>query len=292
VLALVRAGWQALRAGRVVSGGSTLTMQVARLLEEGPTGEVAAKLRQMRVALALERRLSKDEILTLYLTLAPFGGNIEGVRAASLSWFGKEPRRLTPAEAALLVALPQAPEARRPDRHAEAARAARDRVLMRAAAAGVLEADEAAAALREPVPAERRAFPALAPHLADRLVRAAPGVAVHATTLDGALQARWRTCCGGRWRRSTRPFGGADRGGPPDRGGAGRGRRAGFPRCAAAGVRRHDARGALAGIGLKPLIYGLAFEAGMGHPETLIDDRPMRFGAYAPENLDGLYRGR
>ena len=84
-------------------------MQVARLLEEGGTGEVGGKLRQMRVALALERRLTKDQILQLYLHLAPYGGNLEGVRAASLSYFGKEPRRLTPAEAALLVAIPQSP---------------------------------------------------------------------------------------------------------------------------------------------------------------------------------------
>jgi membrane carboxypeptidase/penicillin-binding protein PbpC len=117
-LALVRAGWQAVRAGRIVSGGSTLTMQVARLIEGAPTRNMMGKLRQMVHADLIEQRLSKDEILTLYLTLAPYGGNIEGVRAASLAWFGKEPARLTTAEAALLVALPQSPEARRPDRDA------------------------------------------------------------------------------------------------------------------------------------------------------------------------------
>ncbi|WP_181180823.1 transglycosylase domain-containing protein, partial [Paracoccus sp. FO-3] len=136
--ALLRAGWQALRHGRVVSGGSTLTMQVARLIEEGPTGQWAGKARQIRLALALERRLEKREILALYLRLAPYGANVEGIRAASLQWFGKEPRRLTPAQAALLVALPQSPEARRPDRFPEAARAARDRVLARAVRAGLI----------------------------------------------------------------------------------------------------------------------------------------------------------
>ena len=146
---VLRAALQALRNGRVVSGGSTLTMQVARLLEEGTTGEVGGKLRQMRVALALERRLSKDQILQLYLHLAPFGGNLEGVRAASISYFGKEPLRLTPAEAALLVAIPQAPESRRPDRAADRAEAARNRVLARAVAEGVIDTDEAEAALRE-----------------------------------------------------------------------------------------------------------------------------------------------
>ncbi|MEH6775248.1 MAG: transglycosylase domain-containing protein, partial [Cereibacter changlensis] len=108
--AMARAVGQAVWNGRVISGGSTLTMQVARLLEESGTGKVAGKLRQMRVALALERRLGKDEILSLYLLLAPFGGNLEGVRAASIAYFGKEPGRLTPAEAALLVAIPQSPE--------------------------------------------------------------------------------------------------------------------------------------------------------------------------------------
>ena len=123
-LALLRAGGQAVWHGRVVSGGSTLTMQVARLLEEGTTGVWGGKLRQFRLALALEQRLSKAQIMGLYLRLAPYGGNVEGVRAASLQWFGKEPRRLSPAQAALLVALPQSPEARRPDRFPEAARAA------------------------------------------------------------------------------------------------------------------------------------------------------------------------
>ncbi len=114
--AMLRAGWQALWNGQVVSGGSTLTMQVARLLEGSGTGRVGGKLRQARLALALERHLTKAEILDLYLRIAPYGGNLEGVRAASLAYFGKEPRRLTPAEAALLVALPQSPETRRPDR--------------------------------------------------------------------------------------------------------------------------------------------------------------------------------
>ena len=95
-------------------------MQVARLLE--PRGErtLTAKLRQMVRAIELERAMSKDEILSLYLSLAPYGGNLEGVRAASLAYFGKEPKRLSRAEAALLVALPQSPEARRPDRSARA----------------------------------------------------------------------------------------------------------------------------------------------------------------------------
>ena len=139
--ALLRAAGQfVLAGGRIVSGGSTLTMQVARLLEGEPTRDAGAKLSQILMARKLEQRFSKDEILTLYLMLAPYGGNIEGVRAASLAYFGKEPTRLTIAEAALLVALPQSPEARRPDRDPEAARASRDRVLDRMVLAGVIGA--------------------------------------------------------------------------------------------------------------------------------------------------------
>src|SRR6185312_7647255 len=96
-----------------VSGGSTITMQLARLMEPRRERSVYAKLRQIVPAIELERQLSKEQILDLYLALAPFGGNLEGVRAASIAYFGKEPKRLSLAEAALLVALPQSPEHRR-----------------------------------------------------------------------------------------------------------------------------------------------------------------------------------
>ena len=124
--------------GHIVSGGSTITMQLARLMEPRRERSVYAKLRQMVRAVQLERQLSKDEILDLYLALAPFGGNLEGIRAASIAYFGKEPKRLSLAEAALLVALPQSPETRRLDRHPEAAHAARDRVLERMVEDGVV----------------------------------------------------------------------------------------------------------------------------------------------------------
>ena len=124
--------------GRIVSGGSTLSMQLARLIEPRESRSLGAKLRQVFRAIQIERRLSKREILERYLTLAPYGGNLEGVRAASLAYFGKEPRRLSVSEAALLVALPQLPERRRPDRNLAIAHAARDRVLNRMVSAGLL----------------------------------------------------------------------------------------------------------------------------------------------------------
>src|ERR1700741_1595145 len=130
-LALSRAAFQLFTNGHIVSGGSTITMQLARLMEPRRERSVYAKLRQMVRAVQLERQLSKDEILDLYLALAPFGGNLERTRSASIAYFGKEPKRLSLAEAALLVALPQSPERRRLDRYPQAAHAARDRVLDR-----------------------------------------------------------------------------------------------------------------------------------------------------------------
>ncbi|MES2814452.1 MAG: penicillin-binding protein 1C [Pseudomonadota bacterium] len=289
---MVRAVLQAVWNGRVVSGGSTLTMQVARLLEEGTTGQVGGKLRQMRVALALERRLSKDQILQLYLHLAPFGGNLEGVRAASISYFGKEPRRLTPAEAALLVAIPQSPESRRPDRAADRAEAARNRVLARAVEAGVIDADAADAALREAVPGLRKPFPALAPHLADRAKAELPTTLTHHLTLDGDLQKKLEAlgleAVEGRGEALQVAILVADHASGQILASVGSAgyqsdRRQGFV----------DMTQALRSPGstLKPLVYALAFDEGLGHPETMIDDRPMAFGAYAPQNFDKLYLG-
>ncbi len=151
-LAMLRAFGQFMFNGHIVSGGSTITMQVARLLEPRDQRTLGAKLRQTVRAIEIERKLTKSEVLALYLNLAPFGGNLEGVRAASLAYFGHEPRRLTLGEAALLVALPQSPEARRPDRAQAAAKAARDRVLDRLEREGIISAADAARAKAEPVP--------------------------------------------------------------------------------------------------------------------------------------------
>ena len=188
-LAVGRAGWLLLRHRRIVSGGSTITMQVARLLLGAHDRSLWGKFRQAVLAMRLERRFSKDEILRLYLQLAPFGGNLEGVRAASLAYFGKEPRRLSVAEAALLVAIPQSPETRRPDRYPDAARRARNRVLLRMHAAGIISAEEAARASVERVPLARREFPMFAPHVADSQVEQFSGRVVHRLTLDHVAQA-------------------------------------------------------------------------------------------------------
>ncbi len=291
-LAIVRAVGLVARHGRVKSGASTLTMQVARLVQGHHARSAPGKIAQMARALQLERHLSKDEILRLYLRLAPFGGNVEGVRAASLTYFGKEPKRLSIGEAALLVALPQSPEARRPDRNWNAARLARGRVLDRVAKAGVISQAEADRAKGEPVPRARREFPKLAPHLAEAEVKRDEAQTVHRTTLDRDLQASIEELA----REQTRALG--------------------QKLSSAVMVADHTTGEVLAYVGsagylddarwgsidmvkavrspgsaLKPIIYGLGFEQGLIHPETLIEDRPVRFGTYAPKNFDDDFHG-
>ncbi len=291
-LALGRAASQLVRNGRIISGASTLSMQVARLLEPRSERSFAAKLRQMVRAIEIEHALSKDQILALYLSLAPYGGNLEGIRAASLAYLGKEPRRLTLAEQALLVALPQAPEQRRPDRALAVAQSARDRVLDRLAAAGVVPADEIAAAKREPVPDGRRAMPMLAPHSADAVVAALPDRSLHRLTIDATLQAHLEELA----RDRARVFGdevsvailAVDQAT-----GEVLARVASADYFDATRAGQVDMTQALRSPGstLKPFIYGLGFEDGFIHPETLIEDRPVRYGTYAPENFDLTFQG-
>jgi penicillin-binding protein 1C len=295
-LALVRAAFQLASSGRIRSGGSTLTMQVARLLEPRSGRSMVAKLRQIVRAIEIERVLTKDEVLTLYLDLAPYGGNIEGIRAASLAYFGKEPRRLSLGEAALLVALPQSPELRRPDRSAEAARIARSRVLDCFAGTGIVPADEIALAKAEPVPSGRRAMPMLAPHAADRAIAEAPELHEHRLTIDATVQKSLEELARERVRVLAATLG---------------------PDVSLAILAVDNATGAvLAHVGsadyfderragqidmtqalrspgstLKPFIYGLGFEDGFIHPETLIEDRPVSYGGYAPKDFDSTFQG-
>ncbi|MEE4012631.1 penicillin-binding protein 1C [Roseibium sp. FZY0029] len=290
--ALIRSALQSLRNGRIVSGGSTLTMQVARLLEEQPTKSLERKYEQLLRAIQLEAAFSKEDILRLYALRAPFGGNLEGVRAASLTWFGKEPNRLTPAEAALLVALPQSPEARRPDRFPERAREARNRVLHRAAAAGVLSKEEADSAAAEPVRSMRYAMPFLAPHESRQARADSPQSPVHRLTIDLELQRALEALA--RRKSETMPA----------------------PVSLAILVADHQSGEILASVGapdlldtrrqghvdmtratrspgstLKPFIYGLAFEEGVGLPESFIEDRATNIGGYQPTNFDQSYQG-
>ncbi len=291
-LALSRAAFQLLTRGHIVSGGSTITMQLARLMEPRRERSVYAKVRQMVRAIELERQLNKQQILDLYLALAPFGGNLEGIRAASIAYLGKEPKRLSLAEAALLVALPQSPETRRLDRYPDTARAARDRVLTRMVDDGQVARDDAAQAQTVTVPKLRKPMPILAPHSSDQAIATVKDTQVIRLTLDANLQrvlealARDRALAQGpnisvaiiAVDNETGDV--LARVGSPDY----------FDERRAGQV---DMTRAVRSPGstLKPFIYGLAFEDGFVHPESLIDDRPIRFGSYAPENFDMTFQG-
>jgi penicillin-binding protein 1C len=287
-LALVRAASSLLTSGRVVSGGSTITMQTARLLEPRPRN-IGAKIVESIRAWQLERRYSKDEILELYLTLAPYGGNLEGVRAASWAYFGREPDNLSPDQIAMLIALPQSPEARRPDLRPAAAIVARKRVLDRLAEEKVFAADLAAESADYPAP-KRRDFPTLAWHASEEAVRRAANPDNIATTLDLALQKEVEAL--------------ALRAAGPQREGvqaaimvvdiASREVRA------SAGSASRDAAGGWIdltdrprspGSTLKPFIFGMAFDDGVASANTTIADAPRRFSSYRPDNFDRTFRG-
>jgi len=288
-LAMARATAQLASNRRIVSGGSTLTMQVARLLEPRPRG-VVTKLFQMVRAVQLEERYSKDEILSLYLTLAPFGGNLEGVRAASLSYFGKEPSGIDLAQAALLVALPQSPVKQRPDRHAIQAAKGRDKVLTRMVEEGVVTLSDTRVAMKEGVPFARQKMPLAAPHLSDRLVRRNPGARI-VTTLDGPLQGALERLAAqevayfddgatlavvvveNKSRNVVAYVGGTDYWGP-------------------AGQIDLANRARSPGSALKPFIYGLAFDDLILHPLSMMEDAPTNFGEYAPRDFDGGFQGQ
>ncbi|CAN7297720.1 penicillin-binding protein 1C [Bradyrhizobium sp. LjRoot220] len=291
-LALGRAALQLVTRGHIVSGGSTITMQLARLMEPRRERSVYAKLRQMVRAIQIEGQLNKDQILDLYLALAPFGGNLEGIRAASIAYFGKEPKRLSLAESALLVALPQSPETRRLDRHPDVARSARDRVLERMVTEHRVSQEDAVQAKAVTVPRLRKPMPILAPHSSDQAVATVKDAPVIKLTLDASLQktlealARDRAIAQGPNISVAMIAVDNESGDVLARVGSSDyfdERRAG----------QVDMTRAVRSPGstLKPFIYGLAFEDGFVHPESLIDDRPIRFGSYAPENFDMTFQG-
>ncbi|NTS30425.1 penicillin-binding protein 1C [Phyllobacterium sp. BT25] len=291
-IALARAAVQLVANGRIVSGASTLSMQVARLIEPREGRSLTVKVQQLVRALQIERRLSKAEILDLYLTLAPYGGNLEGVRAASLAYFGKEPRRLTVAQAALLVALPQLPERRRPDRNLALAEAARSRVLHRMAVEKVVGDGEAERAELASIPAQRLQLPAYAAHLAEAARRKEPDTLRHMTTLRRPVQQGLEGVAKDFAARLGAKVSVA---------------------MVMADVRTGEIVGEVGsasyfdasrsgwidmtrinrspGSTLKPFIYGLAFEDGLVSQETIIEDRPADFFGYRPRNFDMSYQG-
>jgi len=289
-LALVRATWQNLTGARVVSGGSTLSMQVARLLDPH-SRTFHGKLRQLWRTAQLEWHLSKEQILNLYLNRAPFGGTLQGVAAASWAYLGKSPAQLTHAEAALLAVLPQAPSRLRPDRHPQRAQEARDKVLRRLAEFQVWPQPAVDEALEEPLLLAPRLEPSLAPLLARRLNRPDSPPLIR-TTLDATLQRRLEDLLLG-WRARL-----------PEHTSAAilvveeetMAVRAYLGSVDINDTKRFghvDMISALRSPGstLKPFLYGMALDDGLIHSESLLQDVPRRYGDYRPGNFSMGFTG-
>jgi len=291
--ALVRAAVANLRAGRIVQGGSTLTMQVARLMEP-KARTYLNKLKEIFRALQLEWTYSKEEILTFYFNLAPYGGNLVGVGAASYLYFNKRPTQLSLGEAAILAALPNSPNRYRPDLNPEGARAAREKVLAILARRGAIDAAQHQAALSEPVPTRRFPPPFQAPHLSDWLVRQFGSGERFPTTIDPSIQALAERLL----RNHLRPL---------QARGIGNGavvvleNRTQAVRALVGSVdffdrvRQGQVNGATAprspGSALKPFVYALGLQHGLVSPQSLLEDVPVEYAGYRPVNYDERYHG-
>lgn len=289
-LALARATWQNLTGARVVSGGSTLSMQVARLLDPH-SRTFHGKLLQLWRTAQLEWHLSKEQILNLYLNRAPFGGTLQGVAAASWAYLGKSPAQLTHAEAALLAVLPQAPSRLRPDRHPQRAQQARDKVLRRLAEFKVWPQSAVDEALEEPLLLAPRLEPSLGPLLARRLNRPDSPPLIR-TTVDATLQRRLEDLLLG-WRARLPEHTSAAILVVEEETMA--------VRAYLGSVDINDARrfghvdmiSALRSPGstLKPFLYGMALDEGLIHSESLLQDVPRRYGDYRPGNFSMGFTG-
>ena len=287
--ALLRATGQWLWNGRVVSGGSTLTMQVARMLDPTPRS-VRGKLRQIARAFQLEMHYSKNEILTLYLNYAPMGGVLEGVEAASRAYLYKPAQRLTHAEAALLAVLPQAPSLLRPDRYPQRARSARDKVLQRMQ--GRWSPSVVADALTEPVTAQQLRAPLLAPLLAERMRKSLRETIRIDTTIDPAAQAILESLLLDRVRNlpprvslATLVMDNATLEVLAYAGSADFSDAARFSHVDMVRASRSP------GSALKPFLYGLALDEGLIHSESLLADAPQSFSGYQPGNFQQSFHG-
>lgn len=289
--ALARGAFLSLRHGRIISGGSTLTMQVARVIAP-IRHSYSGKLVQLFRALQLEAHLSKAEILDLYLNHAPFGGAIEGVETASWAYLGKPASQLSHAEAALLTVLPQAPSLLRPDRHADTARTARDKVLERMVEQGVWSTAEVADAKMEPVITRSLRSPLSAALLAERLRQQQPLARRIQSTIDESLQRAVEQRVGDYVARlpartssavlvmdnltlEARVYVGAAAFADPKRMGH------------VDMVRAWRSPGST----LKPFLYGMALDEGLVHSQSLLVDAPQDFGNYRPGNFDEEFAG-
>jgi penicillin-binding protein 1C len=292
-LAFCRALAQNLSSGRVVSGASTITMQLARLMQPRSRSYAAKALETLR-ALQLEARFSKDELLELYLNSVPLGGNIQGVGAASLLYFGKPSSKLSLGEAALLISLPKNPSARRPDRSGSAPLKGRDAVLKKLVPALHLDPQAASEAYAASVPSLRLRNPDRMPHLTRRLDAQ---LRQQGFPRPLAIQPALQSLAEGALERASlrlRPYGIQGGAviilqtssrkvlayvGSPDFSGKA------FGQVNGADIPRSP------GSALKPFLYGLALQGGLITPRSLILDIPREYGSYRPANFFNVYAG-
>jgi penicillin-binding protein 1C len=288
---LFRAAVQNVTNNKIVSGGSTLSMQVARILHPHKRS-LWGKTKQVLRTLQLEWHLNKKRILQLYLNTAPFGGTIEGVQAASFTYLNKSAQELTHAEAALLAVLPQAPTRYRPDLHAQAAQKARNKVLQRLVDFNVWSQEMVDDALLEQVFSFNYRPKQLAPLLARRLLNHSNGQAVVKSTIDSDLQLALQDSLTSYMinlpKKSSAAILVVENKSSAVKAYIGT---ADF-----ANVHRNgyvDMVQAIRSPGstLKPFIYGLALDEGLIHSQSLLADVPRSWGAYRPSNFNGAFNG-
>lgn len=294
--ALLRAVGQNVSHGRRISGASTLSTQVIRLIEPGPR-TLPRKVYEAFRALQLERRLTKREILGQYLNRAPFGGNMQGIEAAARRYFGKDPHTLSLGEAALLAGLPQSPSRLRPDRHYERSRERQRYVLDRMLGCGFIDAAQFAAATAEQVAVRKPDYPFSAPHFCDYVTGGA-GPAQRAAELVTTLDAGIQRVAEEAVRREANRLGPLGVSGLAAvvievRSGAVRalvGSPSYFEKAAAGQVNAALAPRS-AGSTLKPFAYALGFERGLITPMTALPDVPSRAADTDTRNFDAEFRG-
>ncbi|WP_409433835.1 penicillin-binding protein 1C [Litorimonas sp. RW-G-Af-16] len=284
--AIFRAAKDWYKQGEIVSGASTITMQLVRQYKPRPR-TLRSKVIESFEALRFELHFSKDEILSQYLTRISYGGNIEGIEAASRIYLGKSPRHLSPDEIALLIALPQAPEARRPDRQAAHAKRGRDRILARLEGAGVLSAEAANEAKTSPIPLTRSELPQNAWLSAHYMEKTG---AQTASYIDRVIQnslSRHLESYVARYPKTVNASAVIVHNATQE-----------IRAHAAIGARDHDGgwidmtrRVRSPGSTLKPFVYGLGADDGILAFDSLVKDAPSRFGSYQPENFNRRYHG-
>jgi penicillin-binding protein 1C len=295
-LALARALIRNIRHGRIVSGGSTLTMQVIRLSRKGRSRTVLEKIREIVLALRLEFSCSKKKILSLYAAHAPFGGNIVGIDAASWFYFGRSPERLSWAEAAFLVVLPNDPGLLGSPERREMLKEKRDRLLHRLRRKGIISPLEHTLALAEPVPCGLRPVPRLAPHLLDTLIAKNKGQKpLFRSFIQSGLQQNLTSLLR---EENEKLFGRSIRNAAvlvinnKSAAAVGYAGNSGLERQGDFGqevdlIRSPRSTGSI----LKPFLYAAMLKEGGITPKTLIPDIPVHYSGFIPENFDRRFRG-